>query len=114
MLITFSILPVGWPIGGKVTAENACEAAPEGSRVDIGLQDGDPVAITIRNTGAVPVAIRTRFFDKYVTAGKDGGTGIGTYSAKLLTEAQGGSIQLAVQDAENRTELTVLLPCAVG
>lgn len=94
--------------------KNACEAAPDGSRVEIDLKDGDPVRIAIRNTGAVPAAIRERFFDKYVTAGKDGGTGIGTYSAKLLTEAQGGSIQLAVQDAENRTELTVLLPCAVG
>ena len=67
--------------------KNACEAAPEGSRVDIALQDSDPVTIAIRNTGAVPTDIRTRFFDKYVTAGKEGGTGIGTYSAKLLTEA---------------------------
>lgn len=90
--------------------KNACEAAPEGSQVDISVQDGDPVRLTIRNTGAVPASIRERFFGKYVTAGKEGGTGVGTYSAKLLTEAQGGSIQLAVQDAENRTEVTVSLP----
>jgi two-component system sensor histidine kinase/response regulator len=90
--------------------KNACEAAPEGSTVEIGLKGSDPVAISIRNTGAVPVAIRERFFDKYVTSGKEGGTGLGTYSAKLLTEAQGGSIRLEVQDGENRTEVTVLLP----
>ena len=56
------------------------------------------------------MAARERFFDKYVTFGKDGGTGLGTYSAKLLTEAQGGGIQLAVDDAQNRTEVTVTLP----
>ena len=93
--------------------KNACEAAPEGSRVDIALQDSDPVTIAIRNTGAVPTDIRTRFFDKYVTAGKEGGTGIGTYSAKLLTEAQGGSIRLDVDDAQNRTEVTLTLPRVV-
>ena len=92
--------------------KNACEAAPDGSRVEIGLQDGDPVTITIGNTGAVPAAIRTRFFDKYVTSGKEGGTGLGTYSAKLLTEAQGGSIGLEVDDAQNRTTITVTLPTA--
>lgn len=93
--------------------KNACEAAPEGSRVDIALQNSDPVTIAIRNTGAVPTDIRTRFFDKYVTAGKEGGTGIGTYSAKLLTEAQGGSIRLDVDDAQNRTEVTLTLPRVV-
>ena len=94
--------------------KNACEAAPEGSRVDIGLQDGNPVTIAIRNTGAVPASIRTRFFDKYVTAGKEGGTGLGTYSAKLLTEAQGGGIQLEVDDTQNRTAITVTLPQVSG
>ena len=92
--------------------KNACEAAPDGSRVEIGLQDGDPVTITIGNTGAVPAAIRTRFFDKYVTSGKEGGTGLGTYSAKLLTEAQGGSIGLDVDGVQNRTTITVTLPAA--
>jgi len=37
-------------------------------------------------------------------------TGLGTYSAKFLTEAQGGSIRLDVNDADNSTEITVQLP----
>ncbi len=90
--------------------KNACEAAPDGSRIRVQLRDEDPLTICIRNTGAVPEAIREKFFEKFVTAGKAGGTGMGTYSAKLLTEAQGGTIQLEVSDAENSTELTVRLP----
>jgi len=44
------------------------------------------------------------------TSGKLGGTGLGTYSARLLTEAQNGSIQLAVSDVDNTTVITVHLP----
>lgn len=90
--------------------KNACEAAPETSRVSITLHDGDPLQVVIENKGAVPAAIRERFFDKFATLGKQGGTGLGTYSARLLTEAQGGSIALDVVDAEDRTRLAVTLP----
>lgn len=90
--------------------KNACEAAPEGSRVDVTLIDETPLRITIRNQGAVPAEIRERFFDKFVTHGKQGGTGLGTYSAKLLAEAQHGTIALAVSDTEAQTTITVTLP----
>ncbi|KRD46658.1 two-component system sensor histidine kinase/response regulator [Acidovorax sp. Root275] len=89
---------------------NACEAAPHGSRVSVQLQDQNPLRIIISNTGAVPIAIRDRFFDKFVTAGKQGGTGLGTYSAKLLTEAQHGSVGLEVFDDTNTTRVVVELP----
>ncbi|WP_255992250.1 hybrid sensor histidine kinase/response regulator [Chitinolyticbacter albus] len=90
--------------------KNACEAAPEGSRVEVRLLDQNPLRIEIENKGAVPATIRDHFFDKYVTHGKQGGTGLGTYSAKLLIEAQGGSIELTVQDDENRTQIAINLP----
>ncbi len=90
--------------------KNACEAAPENSRVTLTLHDETPLRILIQNKGAVPPEIRARFFDKFVTHGKQGGTGIGTYSAKLLTEAQGGTISLTVADQEDQTTLTVTLP----
>lgn len=90
--------------------KNACEAAPDKSRVVVTMTDEEPMRIFIQNKGAVPEAIRENFFDKFVTHGKTGGTGLGTYSARLLTEAQGGSVTLDVDDANNQTTITVTLP----
>jgi len=90
--------------------KNACEAAPERSRVNVTLSDETPLRIVIQNKGAVPAAIRERFFEKFVTQDKPGGTGLGTYSAKLLAEAQMGAISLKVSDQENQTTITVTLP----
>ncbi|MCX7143859.1 MAG: response regulator [Proteobacteria bacterium] len=90
--------------------KNACEAAPGDSRVTVELKDETPLRIEIRNTGAVPADIRGRFFDKFVTKGKPGGTGLGTYSARLLAQAQNGDILLDVSDVENTTTVTVVLP----
>lgn len=90
--------------------KNACEAAPASSKISITLLDQDPLRIVFENKGAVPADIRERFFDKFVTSGKKGGTGLGTYSARLLSQAQKGDIELAVNDATNTTTITVTLP----
>ncbi|MFA7281520.1 MAG: hybrid sensor histidine kinase/response regulator [Sterolibacterium sp.] len=90
--------------------KNACEAAPENSRVTIAMADETPLRIVIQNKGAVPAEIRERFFDKFVTHNKQGGTGLGTYSAKLLAEAQAGAIVLKVSEPENLTTISVTLP----
>jgi two-component system, sensor histidine kinase and response regulator len=90
--------------------KNACEAAPENSAVSIRCFDENPLKISIRNKGAVPAAIRESFFGKYVTYGKKGGTGIGTYSAELLTEAQLGKIEVSTSDSKNETDIIVTLP----
>ena len=90
--------------------KNACEAAPEKTRVIVSLVDEDPVQIKIQNKGAVPAAIRNSFFERFVTQGKSGGTGLGTYSARLLAEAQNGHISLDVSDEDNLTIVTVSLP----
>jgi CheY-like chemotaxis protein len=89
---------------------NACEAAPAGSTVEIRTFDESPVRIEIRNAGVVPAAARPGFFDRYVTSGKRGGSGLGTYSARLLVEAQGGHIAMATDDERRETVLTVVLP----
>ena len=94
--------------------KHACEAAPEGSQVSITLHYQDPLQIVIANKGVVPEGIRERFFEKFVTEGKPGGSGLGTYSAKLLTEAQGGQIALDVSDESATTTITVVLPRAQG
>jgi two-component system sensor histidine kinase/response regulator len=89
--------------------KNACEAAPEGSTVSLTLHDRSRLAVTIENQGVVPLAVRELLFTKYATS-KRGGSGLGTYSAKLLIEAQGGAISLETFDHDNRTVVSVILP----
>ena len=90
--------------------KNACEAAPPDSRVEVLLRDESPLRILISNMGAVPPELREHFFDKFATSGKAGGSGIGTYSAQLLAQAQNGSIRMVTDDANDCTTLTVTLP----
>ena len=90
--------------------KNACEAAPDNTAVTITIYPGAPLRITLDNKGTVPAAIRATFFEKFATAGKQGGTGLGTYSAKLLVEAQNGTIAMETSDEKNATRLTLTLP----
>ena len=92
---------------------NALEAAPEGTAVTIDLSDaGSSVVIEIRNQGAVPASVRDRFFEKYVTAGKAKGVGLGTYSAMLVARAHGGTIVLDCSEPD-ATCVRVALPGSV-
>ncbi|MBW2623783.1 MAG: response regulator [Deltaproteobacteria bacterium] len=89
--------------------KNAVEASPEGETITILFEDEDSPVVRIHNKGEVPREIRNNFFDKYVTSGKPGGTGLGTYSARLMAETLGGSIHL--NSAEDMgTTLTIKLP----
>jgi len=91
---------------------NACEAAPDNSRLEITVLGDNPRCVAILNKGVVPAQIRERFFEKFVTAGKQGGSGLGTYSARLLVEAQNGSIAMETSDETETTIVRVTLPCA--
>ncbi len=90
--------------------KNACEAAPTDTRVVVTLKDETPLRIVMTNSGVVPVEIRGRFFEKFATSGKAGGSGIGTYSAQMLVKAQNGSLTMTTSDEQNSTTLTVTLP----
>lgn len=92
---------------------NACEAAPQGTRVSVQLHDESPLRVSVHNRGAVPQAIRGDFFERHVTSGKRGGSGLGTYSARLLTEAQGGRIAMSTRDEDDSTTVEVWLPRSV-
>jgi signal transduction histidine kinase len=85
---------------------NAFEAAPEKSTITIRFIKNEQVEVLIENTGVVPEKIRDRFFDKFSTFGKSAGNGLGTYSAKLLLEAQGASIDMKTSDEDNLTCIT--------
>lgn len=90
--------------------KDACEAAPVGTKVVIKQYDRAPLCIEISNRGAVPAATRDRFFEKFVTLGKSGGTGLDTYSARMLAWAQSGTVELGVSDDADTTTLTIPLP----
>lgn len=90
--------------------KNAIEAAGSGATVTLELHRGDPVALSVANPGRVPPEVQHRFFEKYATHGKSGGTGLGTYSARLLARVQHGD--LAMRTGADGTTLTLTLPRA--
>jgi CheY-like chemotaxis protein len=97
--------------------KNALEASPEGQevRVTVGKTsdaDGDVVSLDIRNAGEVPEAVRDRFFEKYATHGKVGGSGLGAYSARLMARVQRGSLRMA--SGPHATTLSLRLPLWAG
>lgn len=92
--------------------KNAAEASPEGEEILVRLRREKGFAVaTLHNQGAVPLDIRERFFEKYATSGKLQGTGLGTYSARLMVRALNGEIELDTSEAE-ATTLVVRLPAA--
>ncbi len=89
---------------------NAVDASPTEERVSINIQRfPDEFILSIHNQGAIPEQIRETFFEKYVTGGKVGGTGFGTYSALLIAETMGGTIYFTTSE-EDGTTIFVKMP----
>ena len=78
--------------------QNAIEASGPGDEVAILLERGDRPRLTVSNSAPVPAEIRERFFDKYVTSGKENGTGLGTYFAALIARTHGADITMKTGD----------------
>ena len=90
--------------------KNAVEASPNNGKISVDIiNDDEWVAVRISNSGAVPAEIRKSFFDKYSTCGKQHGTGLGTYIAKLMTEVQSGTIAMETNE-KSGTTITIRLP----
>jgi len=87
--------------------KNAFEASPLTSKLCIKLNNKENISITINNQGSVPEEIREIFFEKFSTFGKKDGTGLGTYSAKLITETMGGNISMSTSE-ENGTTVSIV------
>lgn len=88
--------------------KNAVEASPDGTEVVAAVDCDDRVTIRITNAGEVPPQMRERFFEKYASAGKAGGTGLGTYSARLIARVQEGDLAMSSSPASGTT-LTLTL-----
>ena len=90
--------------------KNAVEAAPSNSEIVIELRDDNNCLIfSCKNLGVIPEPLRNNLFDKYVSGNIKQGSGLGAYSAKLMTEAQGGQIQYEIEQ-ELFTKFIVALP----
>lgn len=88
--------------------KNAAEAVHAGETVALELVVGARCQVRVSNPGQVAPEIAARFFEKYASHGKPHGTGLGTFSARLIAQAHGGSIAMA---SDNGTVvLTVDLP----
>jgi len=109
--------PVLFPFMLANLIKNAMEASPPGNVVTVrvnlnetGREDeAGELEISVHNIGAVPEAVRGNFFEKFVTYGKKSGTGLGTYSARLITQAHGGEITMQTSE-QTGTLVTVRLP----
>ena len=94
--------------------KNAIEASPRGGTVTVSINTVDEHEqtfhlIDIHNMGEVPMAIRERFFEPYITSGKESGTGLGTHSALLVARTHKGDINFTTSKKEG-THLLVSLP----
>ncbi len=90
--------------------KNAIEAAPEDSVVTLRVSDGAKVRVSIHNQSVVPLAVRANFFEKYSTSGKPGGTGLGTYSARLMARAQFGELHMSTCESQGTSLILELMP----
>lgn len=92
---------------------NAVESSPRGKTVSVYLDNTKQPKIEIHNHGQVPSSIQDRFFQKYVTAGKGKGTGLGTYSARLMARTMNGDIDMSSSEF-NGTTIQITMPFHSG
>jgi signal transduction histidine kinase len=88
---------------------NSIEASPDGEKITVSLMSQPEFSLSIHNFGAIPQSIRDRFFERYVTSGKERGTGLGVFSALLMAKTMGGDLSFVTDDAAGTT-LTFALP----
>ena len=89
--------------------KNAIEASQNEGNITILICVTKEVVVSITNAGEVPMQIRSTFFDKFITAGKFKGTGLGTYSAALIAKTQRGSLILD-SSVDGETSIIARLP----
>jgi two-component system sensor histidine kinase/response regulator len=120
--VDFITKPAGPPIlRARIDTHLKLEASPANSTIEIELiphqavidtAKGGRIDVRISNGGVVPSNMRENFFDKFTTSGKPDGTGIGTFSARLIARTQRGDITMQTSDTNLSTTATVSLPAA--
>lgn len=88
--------------------KNAAESSSKDGKVTLSFRcEGEKVLASLHNSGVIPAVIRGKFFQKYVTSGKTHGTGLGAYSARLITVTLGGQISFETSEEAGTTILLV-------
>lgn len=92
--------------------KNAIEASPVNEAVTLNILTDDDLVITLENKGSIPQKLKNRFFEKYITSGKDKGTGLGTYSAKLISQTLNGNMSLDLSEP-NIVRIIITFPLEI-
>jgi signal transduction histidine kinase len=91
---------------------NACEAAPpEAGRVEVTTHE-TPAGLEIRvadNGNGIPMEIRDKLFQPFVTSGKDNGIGLGLATVHKIVQEHQGQVTVERTGADG-TVLRILLP----
>lgn len=74
-----------------INSLDAIKGTDEKVIVDI-YEEKNLFCLSVLNKGEIPEKIRERLFQKFATAGKENGTGLGLFSAKLIAKAHGGDL----------------------
>jgi two-component system sensor histidine kinase/response regulator len=92
--------------------KNAVEASPVNHTITIELtHDNNDICFKLTNHGIIAKHLRSSLFEKYSSSNHSTGTGLGTYSAKLMTDVQHGEISFTIIN-EQQTQFIVKLPAA--
>ncbi|WP_027178650.1 sensor histidine kinase [Maridesulfovibrio bastinii] len=89
--------------------KNAIEASLPDHPVLVNITRSHFITVAISNCKPVPNEIRSRFFQKYVTHGKEDGSGLGTYSAMLIAKTHNLDISMATSESDG-TVITIQFP----
>jgi len=90
---------------------NSIQAMPGAGLVSIVAvkRDGKAHIDVTDNGPGVPIEIRERLFEPFVSHGKQGGTGLGLAIAQSIVGAHGGTISLKSTDAPG-ADFCIILP----
>jgi len=90
--------------------KNALEASAEGHQVSLRFHNQGAAVFRVHNELAIPEAIQLQIFRRSFSTKSSVGRGIGTYSAKLITERYLGGSLTFISAEGTGTTFTVTLP----
>jgi signal transduction histidine kinase len=93
--------------------QNAIDASPMGSPIEVAIRNGAAVEIEVRDHGRGMTAefVRSELFEPFKST-KQGGFGIGAYEAREMTKEMGGKLVVESEPGVGSCFTIVLSPLA--